>query len=390
MIVIFRDKISLLTALLGLFYMSGLVAAQDSVGRTNDEPTREVIAKLINDLRSPYWLVREQAAQAMMGYGPEAYESLRTALRASQGYDARRRIKQIIQEIYIAQLVGPEPAFLGIEHTGRSEAFHRIPRIPAGSSGILVNRVFPATAADQAGLQRGDLILSLNGERAKGDRSALEFTRWIGSQTVGTPCRLGVLRGGEGIHLNQSDTPEFNPELFSKFGTTILQHEDDPRIPKGAAGLLITRTNPANPGLELEKGDLLIALDGEAIPLENTAEIFSKWTRGERIVKTPDQPQDRIQDMLQPQGNQAFHNPGRNEDAHSVQILRGGSWIDLDVVLGRRPDYLPDRRTGRGASRAKSVNEAMASFETWWDEWLRSDGLTTDQLDAEAYWRLEP
>ena len=397
MFVVFREKTSFFNILfLGLLFYGGSVFAEDRAGATsaNDLPDKAT-AKLIKELGSVNWRIRERATQVMMNRGPELYEPLRNALRIAPGHEVRVRIKRIIREIYIAEMVGPGSAFLGIQHTGRSEYSHSFPRIPAGSSGILVDRVFPSTAADRAGLMAGDLILSLNGERATGKRSALDFTGWIGSQKVGAVCRLGILRGGKGMHLNQDDNPDFDPRSFSKLETSIVRNEDDPRVPKGGVALRV-EAKPAGTGAsnKLARGDLLIALDGVPISPEDAADVFSKWTRGEPIAEALVGPQlDQVQGMFQIQGNRRLPNgrdldPGKGNP--SVQVLKGGQWIEFDVVLGRRPDYLPDWQTRRGAARAKSINEAVASFETWWDEWLRSGEIVTDHFDAEAYWRLEP
>ena len=395
MLVVFREKMSFFNALiLGLLCFADPVSADDPVpSPQNSPPDNGAVAKLVEELGSVHWRNRERATQVMMNQGPELYEPLRNAFRSATGHEVRKRIKQIIREIYVAQIVGPGSAFLGIQHTGRAERSQSVSRVPPGSSGILIDRVFPLTAADRAGLRSGDLVLSLNGERATGKRSALDFTAWIGSQKVGTPCRLGVLRGGTGIHLNHNDTPDFDPRAFSNLETSIVRHEDDPRIPKGAAAFRV-EGKMGEPGRlsKLAEGDLLIAMDGRPIPLENTAEIFSRWTQGERIVEAPEPPLiGPVQGMFRIQGNPAPNNPGdnsgRSDRVPSVQILRGGNWIEFEVVLGRRPDYLPDWRTGRGA---KSVNEAVASFETWWDEWLKSAEMVTDQFDADVYWLLEP
>jgi serine protease Do len=59
-------------------------------------------------------------------------------------------------------------------------------------AGVLIRQVAPASPAARAGIQPGDVVLSLNGE---GIRDTKEFARVVAGVAVGTPLRLHLRRG---------------------------------------------------------------------------------------------------------------------------------------------------------------------------------------------------
>ena len=65
--------------------------------------------------------------------------------------------------------------------------------LPRGSKGALVWDVEPGEAAEQAGLQRGDLIVSVNGEQVEG---VDDFERLVDAARKEGAARLRVRRGG--------------------------------------------------------------------------------------------------------------------------------------------------------------------------------------------------
>ncbi|MGQ9554069.1 MAG: S1C family serine protease [Anaerolineae bacterium] len=83
----------------------------------------------------------------------------------------------------------------------------RIPEIPFGmmSGAAVIDKVVPGSPAEQAGLQRGDVILAVNGEEIgpnndlrealnryrPGDTVSLEIRRWRTGQTETVQVHLG-------------------------------------------------------------------------------------------------------------------------------------------------------------------------------------------------------
>lgn len=69
----------------------------------------------------------------------------------------------------------------------------------SNTTGIIVNSVIPGSPAAEAGLQEGDLIVGLNGERipVNQEEHVPTFIEQIGSRPVGSRLRLGVVRAGK-------------------------------------------------------------------------------------------------------------------------------------------------------------------------------------------------
>ena len=343
-------------------------------------------SRLIEDLGSLDWRTRNAASHLLLNRGPELYEALKQAFRLTHRFEVRRRIKQIAREIHVGETLGPTSAFLGIQHTGQSVPYGVDARVPAESTAILIMEVFPLTAASVAGLQRGDLLVSLNGKRAVGKKTALGFTQWIGAQKPGTPCQLGVFRGGKGFVLSKRDTRKFSPKSFMRAKTRVRHYKNDPRIMPRNAGILLTDVARMEREFGLEKGDLIISLDGRSIPLEGAKAVFADWVLGK-----PNWPKSKSKaEVDQADEDEDERRGKRRRYASSVQILRGCEYLELHAVLGRRPTFLPNGQTLPGQSNPQAVYDARAQFEAWWEEWAGPDRLSSDRFDAEADWRLDP
>lgn len=363
----------------------------DAGGQNTPEKSTPAVAlspdaldRLVHDLRSPRWSVREAASNALMDAGTSAYRVLRSEFQVATSYEVRRRIKQIALDIYLGEHLGPPHAFLGIQHRGNVGPDSGDSRVPPWASGLLITEVFFGTGASRSGLIRGDLIMALNGRTGTKDFPAIEFTHWIASQRPGVVCVLNVIRGGEGGRLDASVTPGFTPAAFAKARVRAVRHGDDPRVPYEAAGILLEdisdlegemRNN--NAGFP-ETGDLLLALDDDPIPLEGALEHFQKWCRGELPAK------ESAPEPLQ---------AGRAKPAQlrpSAHLLRGGKGLDLEVALGRRPWYLdPAFRQTRG-TEPTALEQTLSSFSVWWQDTFDPQGLLSETAEEDPRWELEP
>lgn len=356
----------------------------------------ETIGRLLANLDCADWRTRESATQTLMDQGPEIYEALREAFRGEIGYEARRRIEQIVREIHMTESLGPGPAFLGISLARVRINYLVDARVPADATALLIEHVFLGTAADLGGLRPGDLILTLNGNRATGPSEASQFTAWIGRQKPGTPCRLGVFRGGQGIYLNKTRHPEFDYRALARIQTRVVTSGEDPRLPKGAAGILLMNVAGADPRLKLKEGDLVMALDDKPLNEGEAAETFSRWVRGDRADKGSGEENNPMQIMgpAKPgQANLPWRDPdsnGKRQQLPSAQILRGGARLELDLVLGRSPAFLPDRRMLLRRIDPNRIERARAEFDAWWRDWFLSENRPLDLFDASRAWNLEP
>lgn len=344
-------------------------AAQPAVGSA-DRPS---VQSLIDDLRNPRWRVREAATHALMDRGTGCYGALGLALRNARSFGVRRRIKRVVQELYVTDAAGPASAFLGIQR-----ALPPVdPRIQGGCRGELITAVIECTAAERGGLRPRDLIVSIDGKWLTTEQPETFFVNWIARQRPGTACRLGIIRGGEGILL-QEELAGIAPKQLERIEFEVVSHADDGRVPIPSAGLRVKNDpdikDSSSRRLDLRAGDLILSLDGGLIPADRGRERFEEWVRehgrvGPRVPERPD--------------------PAENEDrpARSLRVLRGGQWLEFDIELGRRPANVV------GSSRRQiKREEAKAEFPTWWRENFDPEDSVGDPTPgrSDPYWSLRP
>jgi len=171
-------------------------------------------------------------------------------------------------------------------------------RLP-GNSGALVSSVAEQSAAERAGIQIEDVIISINGTRVR-DSGALRNA--IGLLQPGERVAVGLVRDGREQtvtavlgELEQAPVatavppPEKEPELDAVFeGAEIV----DNASPNGVQGLLVARVDPGSPAAErgLRPGDVITKVNrvkvknlAEALPLlEGARLIMLEIQRGDR------------------------------------------------------------------------------------------------------------
>jgi serine protease Do len=150
-----------------------------------------------------------------------------------------------------------------------------------GTDGALVASVVPEGPAAKAGIEPGDVILSVDGGSIENPR---DLTRRIGAIEPGTSAKIDVLRDGrtETLTLTLDElketqqaavTPEATPapaEPSALEGLGLEVVPDD-----GGQGLVITGVDPdgAAAGRGLEPGDVIAEINGVAVksPADVTA-----------------------------------------------------------------------------------------------------------------------
>lgn len=365
--------------------------AQAVAGAAPSPPKRAVesahsIDSLLADLESPECMVRDAAAILLSEKGPECYEPLRKLFHQTRFYEVRRQIRQITLEIYLSERFGPPRAFLGISHHGMPVGEAQDTRVPPWATALRITDVFKASSAQKAGLQSGDLVTAMNGRAATIEYPALEFTKWIAEQTPGTQCEVTVLRGGKGVKLVAHERSPFRPEALRTVTFEARSHADDPRVPPGVGGIVLTDITGVPIEIDVREGDLILALDEEALPVAAAAERFEKWRQGQwvgrgfpvDVGRLPPQAQLRLQ-------------PGQAVMVRTAQILRGGEALNIVVSLGRWPTYLADQmqgapRAGGGGQR----EQVIESFGSWWRETFDPDGLFSERAEYDPDWQLKP
>jgi hypothetical protein len=117
----------------------------------------------------------------------------------------------------------------------------------------------------------------------------------------------------------------------------------DPRVPPGGVGIVVDRVLPdtAAERFGVQENDMIIRLDGEPNPIPRRG--FGRGDFGEAIRR---------------------RGPGTRV---ALTIVRGGQTFELEVELGRRPEYYyADQREFR-----TDLHEVRERFAIWWDKFVR-------------------
>ncbi|MGD2108613.1 MAG: PDZ domain-containing protein [Phycisphaerae bacterium] len=161
------------------------------------------VDELIVELSSPEYALREEATEGLVEIGVPAFSQLRAAYRATDELEIRLRIEQVVKEAYLDSHVFNKNAFLGIRHQFKSVVHADDPRVGEGHFGVTVDTVLERTAAAEAGLVPGDVIIGLDRAPLVGTTGepTLSFGESIRLRGPGTPVTLTVLRGPETLEL---------------------------------------------------------------------------------------------------------------------------------------------------------------------------------------------
>jgi Do/DeqQ family serine protease len=158
--------------------------------------------------------------------------------------------------------------------------------------GVIVSQVQPGSAAERAGLRRGDVITTLNGA-AVNDPNA--FRNRVAGVRPGTETRLDVVRGGRVTQVRavlgefkvekaRADVEEDSAREPAKEETGRLGLGVEPLTPQAssrlglpadARGLVVTRIDDAGPAADagLERGDVIVEVNQR--PVSSVAELKS-------------------------------------------------------------------------------------------------------------------
>ncbi|MDP4527484.1 Do family serine endopeptidase [Alkalimonas delamerensis] len=140
------------------------------------------------------------------------------------------------------------------------------------TQGAFVNEVLPDSAAEEAGLRSGDVIVGMNGNRILNFR---ELRAKIATLGAGRDVRLSVLRDGRtldiDVTLRRAEQTQVAANVIHPMleGATLVNDQTQ----DGKAGVLISeleRTAPAG-RIGLEKGDVIIGVNRQRV--HNLAEL---------------------------------------------------------------------------------------------------------------------
>jgi len=149
------------------------------------------------------------------------------------------------------------------------------------TNGVVVSNVMSGSAAEKAGLKRGDIILKLNGEEVEDDNflrnkvagslpgSTVTLTVRRGDSDQEMKATLGEYKTGDSAQTENAPqrTDQEKPESGGKLGLSLqpLTPETARRldIPEGIKGLLIVNVDPDSAAAEkgLQKGDVIMEIN---------------------------------------------------------------------------------------------------------------------------------
>jgi len=171
------------------------VPAERGAPQTRPAVNAEQVRALVRQLGAGDFDQRRDATRALRALGSDAFDILTEEYRASDDYEVRLRIQEVVEVVFFEEQLFGRMGFLGVSFL---PAVHAVDdRVPRGQVGIDIHNVVPGTAADLGGLRAGDLIVGLNGQPLSGDLSRDGFSDLIRDAGPGTVLRFEVYRGRE-------------------------------------------------------------------------------------------------------------------------------------------------------------------------------------------------
>ncbi len=140
------------------------------------------------------------------------------------------------------------------------------------AKGAFVRQVVPGGPADKAGIQPGDVVLSVNGKPVDG---AVDLRRTLGALKPGTTATLQVSRRGKMMEFKAA-LGEMNPQVASSerpeaegrtssvakpWGLTVANLTDAERLAaRGVSGVRVTAVAAGAEAVGLRAGDIILAV----------------------------------------------------------------------------------------------------------------------------------
>ncbi len=162
-----------------------------------------------------------------------------------------------------------------------------------GSRGTLVASVSKGGPAENAGIRKGDVLVSFDGIPLEG---ANDFRNRVAASRVGKSVEIGLLRKGERTNVQASvaaykPTPQHTAaELRSKLGIEVKEIsslEARRKRLESREGILLTKVDPNGPSdrAGLEPGDILHQINNQAVRgIGDYARILEQIQSGEEVL----------------------------------------------------------------------------------------------------------
>ncbi len=187
--------------------------------------------------------------------------------------------------------------FLGIMPQEITPELARTFKVEEGV-GVLVAQVTPGSAADKAGMKKGDVLLEAEGQRVD---TPDDFRFKVASMPPGAKVRFKMTRDGKAIEVTA--TLAERPDLAKAAPAPVVEPDPDVldgvevadldesnrkefRIPEGVEGVLITKVEPESPSgvAGIRKGDVIQEIGRKPVKTADEAVKMSEDLKREREV----------------------------------------------------------------------------------------------------------
>ncbi len=162
------------------------------------------------------------------------------------------------------------------------------------TSGAIITNIEKGSAAEEAGLQSGDIVLSINGKVVN---NASDMRNFIGLLRAGTKISLDILRDEKQIRITATISPPKNlivqgSKYHSKLSDTLLQVVTENDSPYHENGILVKQIRSASVAYRagMREDDLIVAANRMRVTtieelnevIQNSTSILLNIHRGPR------------------------------------------------------------------------------------------------------------
>jgi S1-C subfamily serine protease len=151
------------------------------------------------------------------------------------------------------------PIWLGAEFQDLDPALHAVMEVPVSSRGVLITAIRAKSPAEQAGLQRGDVVLRADGRDLGSARDLLDYLKTV---LVDQDLRLSLWRKPQLLELSLRTREIPEAEVRALVEELLGLAFEAP--PLGSVGFTITnlRTDSAAARIGFRVGDRLLRMNG--------------------------------------------------------------------------------------------------------------------------------